>query len=56
MTPEEARNRARKILEQQRTGGQIISLRSDGSLVGGSGDLGRGKKTILHDPKGEYLK
>lgn len=52
MTPEEMRKRAREILERQTTG-QVIEMRSDGSLVR-PGERPPGKKTVLHDPKGEY--
>lgn len=53
MTPEEARDRARAILEQQTRGQQVIRLNPDGSLVKPE-EGPRGKKTVLHDPKGEY--
>lgn len=52
MTPEEALKRAREILEKQPTG-QVIEMRSDGTLVR-PGERPPGKKTVLHDPKGEY--
>lgn len=56
MTPEQARARAKAILDAQKSG-QVIQLNSDGTLssprepaVLGWG----GKKTVLNDPKGEY--
>ena len=52
MTPEEARQRARSILEQQSHGQQVIHLNADGTL--GNANSGYTKKTVLHDPKGEY--
>lgn len=54
MTPEEARARARAILESQKHS-QVIELNPDGSLASKS-DPPRhiGKRTVLHDPKGEY--
>jgi hypothetical protein len=53
MTPEEARQRARSILEQQSHGQQVIHLNADGTLRNvSSGSYS--KKTVLHDPKGEY--
>lgn len=55
MTPEEARARARAILEGQKQNRQVIELNADGSLAN-KGDPPRhtGKRTVLHDPKGEY--
>lgn len=54
MTPEQARARARAILENQKHS-QVIELNSDGSLAtkGEPRQYG-GKRTVLHDPKGEY--
>lgn len=56
MTPEEARARARAILESQKDS-QVIELNADGSLAS-KGDSQRhtGKRTVLHDPKGEYAR
>lgn len=55
MTPEELRARAKATLEAQKKG-QVINLRSDGSLVLGNDPFPyrQGKKIVLHDPKGEY--
>ncbi len=55
MTPEEARARARAILDSQQND-QVIQLRPDGSLAARNelpAPFGP-KKTVLHDPKGEY--
>jgi hypothetical protein len=52
MTPEEARARARAILEQQKVG-KVVQLNSDGSLRTDH-SIPQGKSTVLHDPKGEY--
>ena len=55
MTPEQARARAKAILEAQKSG-QVIQLNSDGSLSApqDAAYYGWGKKTVLNDPKGEY--
>lgn len=54
MTPEQARARAKAILEAQQS--QVIQLNSDGSLHDPRDPAyyGWGKKTTLNDPKGEY--
>ena len=52
MTPEEARRRARAIVEGQKEG-QVIQLKADGSLTTTSDSLFL-KKTVLHDKRGEY--
>lgn len=52
MTPEEARRRAREIVEAQKEG-QVIQLKADGSLTTTS-DSRFLKKTVLHDKRGEY--
>jgi hypothetical protein len=56
VTPEQARARARAILESQKDN-QVIELNADGSLAK-RGDPQRygGKRTVLHDPKGEYAR
>jgi hypothetical protein len=55
VTPEQARARAKAILDAQRSG-QVIQLNSDGTLSSPKDParLGWGKKTVLNDPKGEY--
>lgn len=55
MTPAEALARAKATLDAQKKG-QVIKLHSDGSLAWrNEPSLYRlGKKTVLHDPKGEY--
>jgi len=55
MTPEEALARAKATLDAQKKG-QVIKLHSDGSLVWHNepSPYPLGKKTVLHDPKGEY--
>jgi hypothetical protein len=56
MTPEQARARAKAILDAQKSG-QVIQLNSDGTLSSPREPafLGwGGKKTVLNDPKGEY--
>jgi hypothetical protein len=54
MTPEQARARAKAILESQKV--QVIQLDSTGHLSTSTDPVnyGRGKKTVLNDPKGEY--
>lgn len=53
MTPEEARARARSILETQKE--QVIELNADGSLADkNQSEVLSGKKTVLHDPEGEF--
>jgi hypothetical protein len=56
VTPHEARARARAILESQKHS-QVIELNSDGTLAkkGDPPQFG-GKRTVLHDPKGEYVR
>jgi hypothetical protein len=54
MTPEQARARAREILNRQQSG-QVIELNSDGTLKGAGTSTSVKKSTVLHDPKGEYV-
>lgn len=52
MTPDEARRRAREIVESQKDD-QVVHLNPDGTLSN-SGDMPNLKKTVLHDGEGEY--
>jgi hypothetical protein len=53
MTPEQARARARKIFEQQKQG-QSIKINRDGTPAPAAEPATYGKKTVLHDRKGEF--
>jgi hypothetical protein len=52
VTPEQARARARAILEEQKRG-RVITMNADGTLASDT-DLYPRKRSVLHDPKGEY--